>query len=67
VLDPFARMPGRGAYLCRDVRGSAAHPQPAADCLAQACRRRSFARALRRPVAVDSICRDVKLVESSSG
>jgi len=40
--------------------------QPAADCLSQACRRRSFARALRRPVTVDSICCDVKLVESSS-
>jgi len=66
VLDPLARMPGRGAYLCRAERGSAEHPQPAAGCLAQACRRRSFGRALRRPVTVDSICRDVKLVESSS-
>jgi predicted RNA-binding protein YlxR (DUF448 family) len=66
VIDPLARMPGRGAYLCRDERGDAEHPQPAADCLAQACRRRSIARALRRPVTVDSICSDVKLVESSS-
>jgi len=66
VIDPLARMHGRGAYLCRDERGSAEHPQPAGDCLAQACRRRSFARALRRAVTVDSICCDVKLVESSS-
>jgi predicted RNA-binding protein YlxR (DUF448 family) len=66
VIDPLARMPGRGAYLCRDQRGPGEHPQPAGDCLAQACRRRSFARALRQPVTVVSICCDVKLVESTS-
>jgi len=66
VIDPLARMPGRGVYLCRDERGTTEHPRPAAECLAQACRRRSFARALRRQVTVDSICCDVKLVESTS-
>ena len=38
VPDPGRRLPGRGANL---------HPTP--DCLAQALRRRAFARALRVP------------------
>lgn len=43
VLDPAARMPGRGAYVCR-VDGES---RPSARCLALAVRRGGIARALR--------------------
>ncbi|MBA3421339.1 MAG: YlxR family protein [Thermoleophilaceae bacterium] len=41
AVDPAARRPGRGAYLCR---------RP--ECLGEAVRRRAFARALRAPVNI---------------
>jgi predicted RNA-binding protein YlxR (DUF448 family) len=66
VVDAAARMPGRGAYLCRDAHADAGLLRPAAGCLALACRRRAIERALRRGVATDAICADAKLVESSS-
>jgi len=57
VPDPQARMPGRGAYLCRG-----ADPElPARECLARAMRRGGIARALRSAVTLDA-----KLVESVS-
>ncbi len=62
VLDPAKRMPGRGAYLCRD----ATLVQPSADCLAQATRRGGIARALRRSIAGDLALGEAKLVESVS-
>ncbi|MDQ4071344.1 MAG: YlxR family protein [Actinomycetota bacterium] len=40
-VDPAARLPGRGAYLCERT-----------ECLGEAVRRRGFARALRRPVNI---------------
>jgi predicted RNA-binding protein YlxR (DUF448 family) len=61
VLDLQARMPGRGAYLCRE--GSATQ-RPATACLAQAARRGAIARALRRAIAGDLVSDDAKLVES---
>ncbi len=48
VLDPAARLPGRGAYLCRGARGDA----PEARCLALALRRNALPRALRASVTV---------------
>jgi len=57
VLDAQGRMPGRGAYLCRQPGGAL----PAAECLATALRRRAIPRALRAAAAVDA-----KLVESVS-
>jgi len=41
VADPEARLPGRGAYVCRD-------PQ----CLAEAVRRHGFERSFKAPVRV---------------
>jgi predicted RNA-binding protein YlxR (DUF448 family) len=41
VLDRAAKLPGRGAWVCRDRA-----------CLEGAIERRAFARALRAPVAV---------------
>ncbi|MGO9248545.1 MAG: YlxR family protein [Solirubrobacteraceae bacterium] len=58
VLDRDARMPGRGAYLCRD-RGSDSPTQPAADCLEPALKRGGIARALRCAVTLPA-----ELVES---
>jgi uncharacterized protein len=56
VLDPPARLPGRGAYLCvAEAEGDV----PAGACLEQAIKRRAFARALRAPVSLED-----KLVES---
>jgi predicted RNA-binding protein YlxR (DUF448 family) len=55
VADPQARLPGRGAYLCRAPSGSA--PQGA--CLERALHRRAFPRALRADVSVSR-----ELVES---
>ncbi len=67
VIDALARMPGRGAYLCRaDDAPERERPRPVAACLALAHKRRAIARALRRPVATDSFSDDVKLVESIS-
>ncbi len=66
VLDAAARMPGRGAYLCREPAPADATPRPDERCLAQATKRRAFARALRRPLAADSFSDDAKLVESMS-
>lgn len=60
MLDTRARMPGRGAYLCREDGSARAN----ADCLAQAIKRRAIARALRRPIAGDLVSDDAKLVES---
>jgi predicted RNA-binding protein YlxR (DUF448 family) len=62
VLDRRARMPGRGAYLCRGE--DPVSPRP--ECLAQAVKRRAIARALRQPIAGDLVPDDVKLVESMS-
>jgi predicted RNA-binding protein YlxR (DUF448 family) len=60
VADELARMPGRGAYLCRDD-GATERAAPAPACLALATRRGAIARALRAPVVLDP-----KLVESVS-
>ncbi len=65
VVDAHARLPGRGAYLCR-ASGDADVPAPARECLARAAKRRALARALRRPIAGELVCDDVKLVESLS-
>jgi predicted RNA-binding protein YlxR (DUF448 family) len=62
ILDASARMPGRGAYLCRSDEPS----RPAAECLARASRRGGIARALRRPIAGDLIYEDDKGLESVS-
>ena len=48
VFDSAQRLPGRGAYLCRD--GVAA--VPAAACLAHAIRRGGLSRAFRAPVSI---------------
>ncbi|HEV2975723.1 MAG TPA: YlxR family protein [Solirubrobacteraceae bacterium] len=66
VIDARARMPGRGAYLCRGAAHRGEPPRPDEQCLARALERRAVARALRRPVAGDLVPGDVKLVESSS-
>jgi predicted RNA-binding protein YlxR (DUF448 family) len=55
VLDLEARMPGRGAYLCRGAQDDL----PAVSCLDAATRRGGVARALRTSVTLDP-----KLVES---
>jgi uncharacterized protein len=62
VLDVAKRMPGRGAYLCRDATAM----QPSSDCLAQATRRGAVARALRRSIPGGLSLGDAKLVESVS-
>lgn len=49
VFDSAQRLPGRGAYLCRD----GAAPVPAAACLAQAVRRGGLSRAFRAAVSID--------------
>jgi len=43
VPDPAQRLPGRGAYVCRDEA-----------CIERAARRGGLARAFRRPVTVDA-------------
>jgi predicted RNA-binding protein YlxR (DUF448 family) len=58
VADPLARMPGRGAYLCRGRRPGSAE----AACLALALRRGALGRALRATVSASP-----ELVESSGG
>ena len=55
VADADAKMPGRGAYLCR----SGETRDPDASCLALAVRRGGLARTLRAQVSLDP-----KLVES---
>jgi predicted RNA-binding protein YlxR (DUF448 family) len=57
VLDPAARMAGRGAYLCRGVSAA----EPTAECLALALKRGAIPRALRCSVSLP-----VELVESVS-
>jgi len=52
VADPEARMPGRGAYLCRPPQASAHAPVERA-CLERALRRGGIARALRCAVTLD--------------
>jgi predicted RNA-binding protein YlxR (DUF448 family) len=55
VLDRDGKMPGRGAYLCREqVSGD-----PLAACLEQAARNRGLARTLRAAVRIDG-----ELIES---
>jgi predicted RNA-binding protein YlxR (DUF448 family) len=62
VVDPLARMPGRGAYLCR--AGEDAQPQQS--CLTLAEHRGAIARALRRSLPDGLVLDDSKLVESVS-
>jgi len=62
IVDPAARLPGRGAYLCRAADAS----EPAADCLAHASRRGGIARALRRPIAGELIYEHGEGLESVS-
>jgi uncharacterized protein len=60
IADPRARMPGRGAYLCRDA-GAA---RPAEECLALATRRGGIPRALRRAIPGGLVLDSSELVES---
>jgi predicted RNA-binding protein YlxR (DUF448 family) len=60
VADPLARMPGRGAYLCRED----AAPSPAQQCLALAERRGGIPRALRRAIPGGLVLNPSELVES---
>jgi len=60
IADPGARMPGRGAYLCRDA-GAA---RPADECLALATRRGGIPRALRRAIPGGLVLDGAELVES---
>ena len=46
VADPAARMPGRGAYLCRE-EASSTEGVPAAGCRGRAMERNAIARTLR--------------------
>jgi uncharacterized protein len=62
VLDHAARMPGRGAYLCRGAEPTL----PAADCLAGASRRDAIARTLRRSITGDLIHEPDEGLESVS-
>ena len=55
VLDHEGRMPGRGAYLCRQPRSG----RPASACLARALRGGRVGRALRARVRIDT-----ELIES---
>jgi uncharacterized protein len=57
ILDPEARLPGRGAYLHIGEDGSSPNPV----CLAEAVRRGGIARTLRAKATLDP-----KLVESVS-
>lgn len=60
VADPLARMPGRGAYLCR----ADSAPSPAPQCLALATRRGGIPRALRRAIPGGLVLNDAELIES---
>jgi predicted RNA-binding protein YlxR (DUF448 family) len=59
-LDRAGNRPGRGAYLCRDVRSG----EPDASCAALAARRSGIARALRCSISDGSVVIDPKLLES---
>jgi predicted RNA-binding protein YlxR (DUF448 family) len=59
-LDRAGNRPGRGAYLCRDIRSG----EPDANCAALAARRGGIARALRCSVSDGSVVIDPKLLES---
>jgi predicted RNA-binding protein YlxR (DUF448 family) len=61
-LDPTGDRPGRGAYLCRDVRSG----EPDASCAALAGSRGGIARALRCSISDGSVVIDPKLIESMS-
>jgi predicted RNA-binding protein YlxR (DUF448 family) len=49
VLDLDGKMPGRGAYLCRDQRSE----RPVAACVERARRNGGVARTLRAAVRID--------------
>jgi predicted RNA-binding protein YlxR (DUF448 family) len=49
VIDREGKMPGRGAYLCREPQSG----RPEVACAARAARNRGLARTLRAPVTVD--------------
>jgi len=57
VCDRDYRLPGRGAYLCKDEQ----RELPASECLERAIKRGGIPRALRSAVSLDP-----KLVESVS-
>jgi predicted RNA-binding protein YlxR (DUF448 family) len=59
-LDRAGDRPGRGAYLCRDVRLD----EPDPSCAALAGRRGGIARALRCSISDGSVMIDPKLIES---
>jgi predicted RNA-binding protein YlxR (DUF448 family) len=59
-LDRAGNRPGRGAYLCRDVRSG----EPDASCAALAARRGGIARALRCSISDGSVVIDPELLES---
>lgn len=48
VIDLERKLPGRGAYVCREQSTDA----PVADCLSHALTRKTLARAFRRAVTV---------------
>ena len=60
LADPHALMPGRGAYLCREVDA----PRPVERCLTPALQRGAIARALRRAIPGGLVLNDAELVES---
>jgi predicted RNA-binding protein YlxR (DUF448 family) len=60
IADPGARMPGRGAYLCRDA-GAA---RPVDECLALATRHGGIPRALRRAIPGGLVLDSCELVDS---
>ncbi|MHB1468759.1 MAG: YlxR family protein [Solirubrobacteraceae bacterium] len=49
VIDAAAKLPGRGAYLCRAERG----PLPSGRCFELARKRSAIARTLHHPVKTD--------------
>jgi predicted RNA-binding protein YlxR (DUF448 family) len=59
-LDRAGDRPGRGAYLCRDVRSD----EPDPSCATLAGRRGGIARALRCSISDGSVVIDPKLIES---
>jgi predicted RNA-binding protein YlxR (DUF448 family) len=61
VIDSPARMPGRGAYLCR---ADATSSRPLQGCLEQAERRGAIARALRRAIPGGLVLEGSKRLES---
>ncbi len=63
AADPAARMPGRGAYLCRDGAAPQAAPSSAWRRPRAAAR---IPRALRRAIPGGLVLNDSELVESVS-